>query len=492
MTSLTSGNAFPTSPSNSGNLLTVRSISLVTFTLALVLAPVATSRAAERPNILFLLADDMRPDAIAALGNDRIDTPNLDALAARGMTITRATCSYPICVVSRAEMLTGMHGWENGMSSYGGTRIRDGLATWPATFRDAGYETWHVGKWHVSGRPSERGYTDVAGLFSGGGSQWWEDLRDWKGFPVTGYRGWIFQDDSGKVKYPEMGVGVTPDISEKFADAAISLIERRPEKPWMMHVNFTAPHDPLFMPPGLEGKYTVEGMALPENFLPDHPFDHGNYAGRDEALLDWPRTEDAVRDLLRVYYSVIDDMDAQIGRIVAALEKTGQIDNTVIIFSSDHGMGCGSHGLRGKQNQYEHTINVPFLIAGPGIASGAKTDAQIYLRDLFPTTCELAGIGIPDTVTAESFAPVLRGETGRHHETIHGYYTDTQRMIRTEDGWKLIRYPRVNRWQLFDLNTDPHELRNLADDPAHAARFAALRERLREWRKAQGDPLDVE
>ncbi len=448
--------------------------------------------AAERPNLLFLLADDMRPDAIAALGNPRIETPHLDRLVAEGMTFTRATCSYPICVVSRAEMLTGMHGWENGIAGRSGSKPAAETTWWPRTFADAGYETWHVGKWHVSGRPSTRGYTDVAGLFAGGGGKYWkEGQRDWKGFPITGYRGWIFQDDDPKVQYPEMGIGVTPDISGKFVDAAISLIERKPEKPWMLHVNFTAPHDPLFVPPGLEGKYTVEDMALPENYRPDHPFDHGNYAGRDEALLDWPRTEHAVKDLLRVYYAVIDDMDAQIGRLLATLEKTGQRDNTIVIFTSDHGMACGSHGLRGKQNQYEHTINVPFIVAGPGIAAGTRADAQVYLRELYPTTCDLAGIEVPKAVTAKSFAPVLRGETGTHHDTIYGYYTDTQRMIRTDDGWKLIRYPQVDRWQLFTLDDDPFELTNLADstDPAHREKFETLRERLADWRRRQGDPL---
>ena len=291
-----------------------------------------------------------------------------------------------------------------------------------------------------------------------------------------------------------MGIGVTPDISSKFVDAAISLIERKPEKPWFLHVNFTASHDPLFVPPGLEGKYKTEEMVLPENFLPEHPFDHGNFSGRDEALLDWPRTEQAVKDLLRVYYSVIDDLDAQIGRILATLDKTGQRDNTIIIFSSDHGMSCGSHGLRGKQSQYEHTINVPFIVTGPGIEAGTRTDAQVYLRELFPTTCELAGIDIPETVTAESFATVLHGERKTQHDTIYGYYTDTQRMIRTDDGWKLIRYPRANRWQLFDLKNDPFELTNLADsdDPAYQKKFAELRERLANWRDKQGDPLEDE
>ncbi|NNE90254.1 MAG: sulfatase-like hydrolase/transferase, partial [Verrucomicrobiales bacterium] len=352
------------------------------------------------------------------------------------------------------------------------------------------YESWYVGKWHTSGRPTSRGFNDVAGLFSSGGGKFWkEGQRDWKNFPITGYRGWIFQSADGKQKYPEMGVGVTPDISEKFADAAITLLERKPDKPWFCCVNFTAPHDPLFIPPGLGGKYKNEDMPVPENFLPEHPFDHGNFSGRDEALLDWPRTKEAVQDLLRVYYAVIDDMDAQIGRILETLEKTGQLKNTIVIFSSDHGMGCGSHGLRGKQSQYEHTINVPFVIAGPGIEPGSKSDAQIYLRELYPTTCDLVGAEIPGAVTAKSFAPVLRGETDKHHADIFGYFTDTQRMVRTDDGWKLIHYPKAERWQLFDLNTDPHELKNLADDPAMAEKRKSIAAKLAAWQKETGDPI---
>ncbi|MEX2577464.1 MAG: sulfatase-like hydrolase/transferase [Verrucomicrobiales bacterium] len=462
------------------------------FFVASLFGSTVAAQSSRPPNILFLLADDMRPDTIAALGNPEIETPNLDRLVARGMTFTRATCSYPICVVSRAEMLTGMHGWENGVAGARGSRFAKDITFWAEALRDGGYETWHVGKWHVSGRPSTRGYTDVAGHFSSGGAKYWEEGQvDWRGFPITGYRGWIFQSDDGKTKFPELGVGVTPDISEKFADAAVSLIERKPDKPWFCHVNFTAPHDPLFIPPGLEGKYADEDMPVPENFLAVHPFDHGNFDGRDEALLAWPRTEAAVRDLLRVYYSVIDDMDAQIGKILEALESSGQMENTFIVFTSDHGMASGSHGLQGKQNQYEHTINVPFVVAGPGIEPGSRTDAQIYLRELYPTTCDLAGIEVPESVTAESFAPTLRGKDDVRHDAIFGYFKDTQRMIRTDDGWKLIRYPQVDRWQLFDLNSDPHELVNLADseEPAHQERFQGLKKRLDEWREETGDPL---
>ena len=454
-----------------------------------ILFAVSTASADQRPNILFLLADDMRPDCIAALGNPDIQTPNLDRLVERGMTFTRATCSYPICVVSRAEILTGMHGWENGVSGMRGSKFADNVTFWPETLQQAGYDSWHVGKWHVSGRPSTRGYSDVAGLFSSGGGQYWKEGQvDWKGFPITGYRGWIFQSDDGKTKFPEMGIGVTPDISEKFADAAISLIERETEKPWFCHVNFTAPHDPLFIPPGLEGKYDADEMPLPENYLPVHPFDHGNFDGRDEALLAWPRTKDAVQDLLRVYYAVIDDMDAQIGRILDAVEAAGETENTLVIFTSDHGMSCGSHGLRGKQSQYEHTINVPFVVAGPGIEPGSTSDAPIYLRELYPTTCELVGVPVPAAVTAESFAPILHREKDEHHEDIFGYFTHTQRMIRTNDGWKLNYYPEIGRWQMFDLNTDPNETNDLAG-PEHQERLTELKSRLSDWRKKTGDPL---
>ena len=443
------------------------------------------------PNILFLLADDQRPDTIGALGNSRIKTPRLDELARRGMTFSRATCSYPICVISRAEMLSGQHGWENGIDGMGGREFAKEITFWAEALGKAGYETCYVGKWHTTGRPSRYGYKRVRGLFSGGGGKWWkEGQTDWKGFPITGYRGWIFQDESGKEKYPDRGVGLTPGIDAKFADAAIEEIRAgHGDAPWFLHVNFTGPHDPLFVPPGYDGKYSNEKMIVPENFLPEHPFDHGNLKGRDEMLLPFPRTREDVRDLLRVYYSVIDHIDLQIGRIVAALRETGQLENTIIIYSSDHGLGVGSHGLRGKQSQYEHTINVPLIVAGPGIAPKSNSAAQVYLRELFPTTCELAGAAIPESVTGKSFAGVLRGETEEHHSEIFGYFRDSQRMIRTSGGWKYIEYPQAGKRQLFHVKKDPHERTNLVDDPQHADQAKQLKDRLDRWRKEKNDPL---
>ncbi|MAG94403.1 MAG: hypothetical protein CMJ48_11725 [Planctomycetaceae bacterium] len=442
---------------------------------------------ARRPNVLFILTDDQRPDTIRALGNSHIQTPHLDALVRRGTSFTRAMCANPICTPSRAEILSGRSSFENGVLDFGG-KIDPNLVLWPQAMQQAGYETWYVGKWHNDGRPPTRGYTDTLGLFTGGGSKWYKEQTDWKGQKVTGYRAWIFQSGDGKTKYPERGVGLTPDISEKFADAAIELIGRKTDKPFFLHLNFTAPHDPLFLTPGFEKTYDPKKIPLPKNFLPQHPFDHGNSKGRDEILLPFPRTPEIVQQTIAVYYSVISHLDLQVGRILRALEESGQAENTIVVFSSDHGLGVGSHGLRGKQNMYEHTINVPMIFAGPGIARGETKNAQVYLRDLYPTLCELSGVETPKTVRAKSFAGVLRGEIEEVHPFGVGYFRDKQRMIRT-DRWKLISYPQIERMQLFDLENDPHELRDLSADPERQGVVANLRGKLEDWQRSVDDPL---
>ncbi len=352
---------------------------------------------------------------------------------------------------------------------------------------ESGYETWYVGKWHTTGRPSAWGYTDSLGLYAGGGGKWMQEQKDWKGFEVTGYSGWVFQTDDHEL-FPELGVGLTPDISEKFADAAVEFIERDHEKPFFLHVNFTAPHDPLFLPPGYEGKYKPEAMELPGNFLPEHPFDHGNFDGRDEALLPWPRPPGLVKEVIAMYYAIIDHMDREIGRILGAIEASGKLENTIVIFTSDHGMSVGSHGLRGKQNMYEHTVNVPLIVCGPGIPAGRESDAPVYLRELFPTTCELAGIAIPDGVEGESFAGILKGEATSTREEVFCYFRDCQRMVR-EKRWKLIFYPHIGRTQLFDLEADPLELADLAEAPEHAGTRKRLEEKLERRRREAGDPM---
>jgi arylsulfatase A-like enzyme len=452
------------------------------FSLSLPLVP---SVQAKPPNVLFLLADDQRPDTIAALGNKIIDTPYLDSLVKEGTTFTRATCANPLCVPSRVEILTGTSGFRNGVLPGVSNTLKPGLAWWPEVLSKGGYHTWYVGKWHTAGRPSTRGYEESLGLFGSGAGAKAPPQVDFKGRPVTGYRGWVFQTDDRKL-FLDRGIGLTPDISNRFADAAITFLKRKPQRPFFLHVNFTAPHDPLLWPPGFEKKYDPKKMPLPVNYLPRHPFDHGNIRGRDEVLLPFPRTKRDIREELAAYYAVISHLDQAIGRILNTLKETGQADNTIVIFSSDHGLAIGSHGLRGKQNMYEHTIGVPLILRGPGIPRNARRDAQVYLRDLFPTVCELAHLEIPSSVQGKSLAGVIAGKEKQVYPHIFGYFKDVQRMIRTE-RWKLIYYPKINRYQLFDLSNDPHELKDLAQEAKYARVRAELKEKLEAWQREVGE-----
>jgi arylsulfatase A-like enzyme len=439
-----------------------------------------------KPNILLLVSDDQRPDTIAALGNPIIETPNLDKLVARGTTFLNATCSNPICTPSRAEILTGCSGFRSGVTYFGG-KIRPELPTLPGTLKGQGYHSWYVGKWHNNGKPRDHGYTDTLGLYSGGGRKWYKPQKDWKGYEVTGYRGWIFQDEDGN-KFPEKGVGLQPGISEDFADAAIEFIHRKPENPFFLHVNFTAPHDPLLVPPGFDGKYPPESIPLPPNFLPQHPFDHGNFDSRDEQMLGWPRPPDMVKKNLAVYYAVITHLDQQVGRIMEALEASGQTKDTVIIYTSDHGLAVGSHGLMGKQNMYQHTIRVPLVLAGPGIPEGKRTEALCYLRDLFPTICGLSDVPAPRSVEGRSLVPVMDGKAESVYDEIYGMFRDKQRMV-WDGRWKLIHYPQNCRFQLFDLDADPFEKHDLIDNHGYRDTQVSLKAKLakkfQEWESAQ-------
>lgn len=455
----------------------------LTPSLHSVLSPQAI---AAKPNVLLIVSDDQRPDTIHALGNERIETPHLDWLVKEGCAFTRATCGNPICTPSRAEILTGSCSFRNGVSDFG-RKIHPDIPLMPRWFQAAGYRTWYVGKWHNDGVPVERGYDRTNGLYRGGGGRWYRPQVDFAGRPVTGYRGWIFQNDKGE-KFPDLGVGLTGDISEKFADAAIELLGQKSDRPFFLHVNFTAPHDPLMLPTRFEKKYSPEQMKLPVNFLAEHPFDHGNFDGRDEKLFQWPRTAKETKAELAAYYAVISHMDEQIGRIFKALKSSGQLENTIVVFGSDHGLGVGSHGLRGKQSMYEHTIGVPLLLWGPGVPKGKRLKAQCYLRDIFPTVADLAGLKIPESIDGRSLRPVIDGERDEVHPYVVGYFRNFQRMIR-QGNWKYIEYPDVEIEQLFDLKSDPGELVNLADSAQHAQRRVDLRKKLHSWLADHGDPL---
>jgi arylsulfatase A-like enzyme len=468
--------------------------SRIVILTALSLALPAGLRAAEasKPeqtlNILFVVADDLRADVMSVYGGPA-KTPNLEKLAARGCRFSRATCGYPICHVSRTEMFTGR---SVVVEASAGKAIPfdPGWALWPNVMHKAGWHTVYSGKWHVQGTPWTRGYAETSGLFSGGGAggEPLTNPRSATGREVTGYKGWTFKTNDNKQQL-EYGVGLMPDTDARIADGAIAAIGERRERPLFLHVNFTAPHDPLHWPRGMENRHDARDMKLPANFRPRHPFDHGNIEGRDEKIVPAPRTQEDVKRELAVYAALAENVDAQVGRILRALEERDQLASSLVIFTSDQGLALGSHGLMGKQNQYEHTANVPLILAGPGIPAGKRIAAQCALRDLFPTVCELAGLAIPASVRGKSLVPVLRGEKAEIHEAVYGYFTDTQRMMRTPDGWKLIWYPKAERVQLFNVAKDSDELHDLSAEAAQKDRVARMMNSLKTWLRQQGDPL---
>ncbi len=201
-----------------------------------------------------------------------------------------------------------------------------------------------------------------------------------------------------------------------FADAAAEFIRGQSGKgPFLCYVPFNLPHDPRVAPKPYHDRYNAERPPLPANFLPQHPFNNGALIIRDEELAPWPRTPEIVRQHLADYYAAIEFLDAQIGRILDALKESNQYENTLIVFTADHGLAIGSHGLFGKQNLYDHSMRAPLIIAGPGIPRSRRVDAMCYLLDIFPTLGDLAGIPAPEGSEGQSLVPILAGQrqTGR-------------------------------------------------------------------------------
>jgi arylsulfatase A-like enzyme len=429
--------------------------------------PAAT---AARPNVLLLFADDMRADSIGALGNPVVKTPNLDALVRRGLVFANAYNlggNVPaVCTPSRNMLLSGnaFFRWREYLAP-GEKPERKGVIApgdapnFPLSLKEAGYLTYHHGK---------RGNT--APLIQAR-------------FEINKY----LKDDLGDRTDGEPG--------RQIVDEAIAFLKEKEEKkdarPFFMYLAFGNPHDPRVAAKPYLDLYDRETIPLPDNYLPVHPFDNGEMTIRDELLSPWPRSKDEIRRTLHEYYATISGLDHHIGRLLQTLEALGVDDDTIVVFSADQGIAVGSHGLLGKQNLYDHSTKSPLVFAGPGMSRG-RSDALVYLLDIYPTIADRLGVPVPKGIDGVSFEPVLTGTAKQARQELFLAYRDVQRAIR-DARWKLIRYPRVDVTQLFDLRTDPHERRNLAGDPAQRARTAQMMGRMRRWQQQLGDeaPLVV-
>jgi arylsulfatase A-like enzyme len=449
---------------------------------------------AQKPNILFFFTDDQRFDTIHALGNDQISTPNLDALVAQGTTFRRAyimggSCGA-VCMPSRAMLMTGRtlyHLQEQGQG------IPEEHVLLGETLQAAGYTTFGTGKWHNGPASYARSFGAGAEIFFGGMNDHW-NVPACHFDPSGQYdqaQPYVYDPSYSNEVWTRLCDHITPGkhSSELFAEATIDFLESyRQETPFFAYVSFMAPHDPRTMPRRFLEMYDPRQIDLPPNYLPEHPFDNGEMVVRDEKLAPWPRTPDEIRRHTAEYYAMVGHLDHQIGRVLRALETTGRAENTIVVLAGDNGLAIGRHGLMGKQNMYDHSLHVPLIMSGPGIPRNQQSDALCYLVDIYPTLCELLELAIPDTVEGQSLAPALCDPDATIRETLGFAYRGVQRAVQ-DTRYKLIEYVVEGRrtTQLFDLQTDPWEVNNLADDPAYADHLARLRSELMRQRELLDD-----
>ena len=454
----------------------------------------SSSAEAKRPNILFILADDQSPFELKCYNPPSpLETPHIDRLAREGMVFDGAyhmgAFVGAVCTPSRHMIMSGRTVWHLPISPQA---MEKGLCppaivqqTIPAVFNRAGYATMRTCKQGNSYEAANKLFTVRHDATKRGGTE--ETGSAWHGDRVMDY---LAQRESAKES-----------------------------KPFLIYYGFSHPHDERDGTPELLAKYgavnhTDESQPppanpkqprLPPNYLPAHPFPHGHPGLRDEVAVSgvWARRDErTIRNELGREFACSENIDIQIGRVLAKLEAMGELENTFIFYTADHGMAIGRHGLQGKQNLYQHTWRVPFIVRGPGIKAGSRVEGNIYLLDVLATLCDLAGLPAPETSEGTSFKPVLTGEKQTIRDVLFGVYNGGTKpgMRSVKKGeWKLIQYDVMNgavrETQLFNLkdNRDeflaehhdpkviaftgaapaPHQV-NLAGDPKHAAKLAEM------------------
>ena len=489
---------------------------LILLLTAAVICPavVSTSQAAgpapaKRPNFLFILTDDQSPETLSCYGNTVCQTPHIDRLARRGIVLDDAhhmgAWSGAVCTASRTMIMTGRTVWRipgargPGLTRNRARRQQAAQNSLPAIFNRAGYSTFRTCKRGNSFREANALFTE-------------------------------HHDATRRGSDPETG-------SRWHGDRVIEFLDKRQQAgdkaPFLLYMGFSHPHDPRNAPETLARKYgasnkgpgqtvTPKAPPLPVNYLAAHPFHHGHPGLRDEVRVQGVmkrRDPATIRNELGREYACIENIDNQVGRVIKQLEMTGELENTYVVFTSDHGIAVGRHGLTGKQNLYEHTWRVPFIVTGPGIKPGTRASGYIYLLDTLRTFCDLADITPPKSVEGRSFRKVLEGKTDAVRDSLYGVYTGGtkpgMRAVKT-GRFKLIKYDvldgKVRRTQLFDLKENPREFLvehrakaissllghtpkpqqvNLADDPKYAAKRKELEALLKREMKRLGDPYEL-
>jgi uncharacterized sulfatase len=454
--------------------------------LVLLAGPPAEAAAPKKLNVLFLVADDLNAD-LGCYGHSQVKSPHIDALAARGLRFDHAYCQYPLCNPSRSSFLTGRRPDETGVEE-NATHFRKNLpdcVTLPQLFRKHGYFVARVGKLYHYGVPTQIGTSGLDDAPS------WQQVVNPRGrdkddedkiFTLTegqfgGTLSWLAADGTDAEQTDGLG-----------AAAAVKLLEEHKDEPFFLAVGFYRPHTPYVAPKPYFALYPTDKVPLrtvPEGELASLPRPALGSHKKEHDLL----TDPLRREAIQAYQASISFMDAQVGKVLDALDRLELRDSTVVLMTSDHGYHLGEHSLWQKMSLFEESARVPLVISAPGMkAPGKSTPRVAELIDLYPTLADLCGLPAPADLPGRSLRPqlddpqapgkavavtqVVRGGGPNSKTKLRGYAVRDERFRYIEwDGGKAGA-------QLYDHRTDPQEHKNLAADPAHAQTIAELKRHL--------------
>lgn len=423
-----------------------------------------------RPNVLFLAVDDLRPE-IEGFGVENMVTPHLDRLAARGVRFDRAYCNIAVCGASRASLMTSLRPTPTRFTSFQTWTEKDApdVPTLPWVFRQHGYQTISNGKVYHHRNDDARAWTQPSWRPENP-SIWWA-LEENRALAIGDSRGPAYE-------WADLPDDLYPD--HQVVDRTLADLKRVAEQdePFFLACGFYRPHLPFVVPQKYWDLYPEDQTSLPDNMFFPHDlpqafqYQWGELRRYHGIPPQGPVSEDTALQLIRGYRASVSFIDAQIGRLLDALERHGLCDRTIIVLWGDHGWQLGEHGFWCKHTNFEVAVRAPLLIAVPGIEGGRVTRRLTEFIDIFPTLCELAGLPLPEHVQGRSLVPLLHDGDAEHKEAVFTRHGGGD-AVRTERYRYMEMRTRGGRGELrgaglFDLEHDPDENQNVAEDPAYA------------------------
>ena len=464
--------------------------------LSLVVLLALNTAAAERnkPNVLFIISDDLTATALSCYGNTLCRTPNIDRLAAQGTRFTRAFCQGTYCGPSRASLLSGYYPHATGVLGYTSPRPAIGeRATWPQHFKNAGYYTARVSKIYHMGVPGGIEEGGDGREHNGGDgaddpASWTERFNspgpEWKAAgpgetlegnpdgkkPVVGGNTFVVVEADGDDSLHSDG---------KTAAKAIDLIEKHASQPFFLAVGFVRPHVPFVAPQKyFEPFLPYDKLPLPIKVVGDWddiPKAGINYKTSVNMKMDVRRQKKA----LGGYLASVAFMDAQVGKVLDALDKSGQADNTIVIFTSDHGYHLGEHDFWAKVSLRDESAMSPLIVKVPG-KSPAVCNSLVELLDLYPTISNLCGLEVPERLQGKDISPLFDDPNRHVRDTAFSVAPSSKGFLLREDKWAYLQYAEnaSEGIELFDMENDPRQFTNLATRPEYASIVSEFQQKL--------------